>query len=88
MFLKKCLFLQYEADHQLNKRPKKGVRKGSVGLSKKAMLLNCVFQEIDPPKFKSMLRRCKKPLGPERCVQSTFPISKVHRLVCSTAAAL
>ena len=46
MFLKKCLFLQYEADHQLNKRPKKGVRKGSVGLSKKAMLLNCVFQKL------------------------------------------
>ena len=87
-FLEKCLFLQKEADHQLNKRPKKGVRKGSVGLSKNAKLLNCVFHEIGPPKFNSILRKGTKPLGPERCVQSTLPKSKVHRLVCSTAAAL
>ena len=58
--LKKCLFLKKEADHQLNKRPKKGVRKGSVGQSKNAMLLNCVFQEIDPPKFNSILRKGTK----------------------------
>ena len=70
-FGEKYSFLHKEADHQPNERPKKGVGKGSVGLSKNAKQLSCVFQEIEQPKFKSILRKGTKLLGPKRCVRFT-----------------
>ena len=58
-------------DRQPNKRPKKGGGKGSAALLKNAKQLGCVSLDIEPPKFKSILRKGPKFLCPKRCVQYT-----------------
>ena len=53
-FGEKSSFLHREADRQPNRRPKKGGGKGCVALLKNAKQLGCTFQDIGPPKFKSV----------------------------------
>ena len=55
-------------DSQPNKKPKKTGGKGSVALLKNSKQFGCVFQDIGPPKSKSILRKGTKSLGLKRSV--------------------
>ena len=62
-FGEKCSFACKEADRQPNERPKKGGGRGSVTLFKNAKQLGCLFQDVQPPKSKSILRKSTGSLG-------------------------
>ena len=69
--LKKCVFMHKEVDSQPRKKPKKNCGNGSVALLKNSKLLGCVFQDVEPPQSKSILRKDTQLLRPKRSVQ--FP---------------
>ena len=51
----KCMFMHKEVDSQPDKKAKKNAGKGSVALLKKSKQFGCVFEDAEPPKFKSIL---------------------------------
>ena len=55
-------------DSQPNKKPKKSGGKGSVAFVKTSQQLCCVFQDAEPSKSRSNLRKDTKVLGPKRSV--------------------
>ena len=66
-FGEKCVFRHTEVDCQSIK-PKKSGGKGSVALLEISKQLGCVFQDFEPSKSKSILRKGMKFLGPKRSV--------------------
>ena len=53
------------------KRTEKGGGKGSVALVRNVKPLGCAFQDVEPPKVKSILRKCTKSSIPKRRVPLT-----------------
>ena len=88
-FCTNCIFRHKEVDSQPTKKPKKSGGKGSVALLKNSRQSGCVFQDSEPPKSKSILRKSTKSLGSKRSVHfskgtlrhSKFWERKVHRRV-------
>ena len=68
-FGEKCILRHKGFDSQPNKKPKKNGGTGSVVLLKNSKLLGCVFQDVEPPKSKSILRKSTQFLGIKRSVQ-------------------
>ena len=64
------LSLHKESDPHPNKIWRKGGGRGSVGPVQNATQLRCVFQEIEPPKFKSISR--KAPHSADKVLFATF----------------
>ena len=64
-----CLLRHAEADSQPMKKVKKSGGTGSVALLKNSKHLGCVFQDTEPPKSKSILRKSTKSLGSDRAVR-------------------
>ena len=55
---------------------KRMVTKGAVAILKKTRQLGCVFQDMEPPKSSSILRKSSNILKPIRCVQFTEAVSR------------
>ena len=56
-FGEKCAFVHREVDSPPTRKPKKTVGKGSVAVLKNSRQLGCVFQDVEPPKSNSILRK-------------------------------
>ena len=73
--VKKCAFLHTEVDSQPNNQPQKNGGKGSVAILKNSTEC-CVFQDAEPPKSNSILRKDTKSLGPKHSVQCSKGTSR------------
>ena len=60
-----------QVDEQPSKRCKKNGDKIAVAMLKSTRKLGCVFQDREPPKSSSILRKSSNTLKPIRCVQFT-----------------
>ena len=67
----KCSFAHCEVDEQPSKKSKKNGDKIAVTILKTTRQLGCVFQDMEPPKSSSILRKSSNILKPIRCVQFT-----------------
>ena len=67
----KCSCAHRQVDEQPSKRCKKNGDKIAVAMLKSTRKLGCVFQDREPPKSSSILRKSSNTLKPIRCVQFT-----------------
>ena len=73
-----CMFYKSEnggrfgqVDEQRSKKSKKNGEKIAVAMLKSTRQLGCVFQDMEPPKSTTILRKSSNILKPIRCVQFT-----------------
>ena len=66
---KKCSYAHRQVDEQPCKKSKKNGDKSAVAMLKNTRQLGCVFQDVEPPKSSSILRKSSNILKPIRCVQ-------------------
>ena len=67
----KCSNAHRQVDEQPSKRSKKNGDKSAVEMLKSTRQLGCVFQDVEPPKSSSILRKSSDIRKPLRCVQFT-----------------
>ena len=67
----KCSYAQRQVDEQPSKKSKKNGDKIAVAILKNTRQLGCVFQDMEPPKSSSILRKSSNILKPIQCVQFT-----------------
>ena len=65
-FGEKCSYWHRQVDEQPGKRSQKNGDKSAVAMLKKARQLGCVFQDMEPPKSSSILRKSSDILKPIR----------------------
>ena len=70
-FGEQCSETHRQVEEQLSKRSKKNSDKSSVAMLKSTRQLGCVFQDMEPPKSSSILRKSSNIRRPIRCVQFT-----------------
>ena len=70
-FGEKCSYAHRQVDEQPSKRYKKNGDKSTVAMLKSTRQLGCVFQDMEPPKSSSILRKRSNMLKPIRCVRFT-----------------
>ena len=70
-FCENCVFRHTEVDSQPSKKPKTSF--GNVALLKISKQLGCGFQDLEPPKSKSISRKSTRFLGPKRSVERKGP---------------
>ena len=70
-FGEKCSYAHRQVDEQPGKRSKKNGDKSTVAILKITRQLGCVFQDMEPPKSSSILRKRSNMLKPIRCVRFT-----------------
>ena len=70
-FGKKCSYAHRQVDEQPSKKSQKNGDKIAVAVLKNTRQLGCVFQDMEPPKSSSILRKSSNILKPIRCVQFT-----------------
>ena len=70
-FGEKCSYAHRQVDEQPSKRSKKNGDKSTVAMLKRTRQLGCVFQDMEPPKSSSILRKSSNMLKPIRCVRFT-----------------
>ena len=70
-FEEKCSYWHRQVEEQPSKRSKKNGDKSAVAMLKIARQLGCVFQDMEPPKSSSNLRKSSNILKPIRCVRFT-----------------
>ena len=82
----KCSYAHRQVDEQPCKKSEKNGDKSAVAILKNTRQLGCVFQDMEPPKSSSILRKSSNILKPIRCdslkpcnVTPTFE-TKIHRL--------
>ena len=66
-----CSYAHRQVDEQPSKKFKKNGDKSAVTILKNTRHLGCVFQDMEPPKSSSILRKSSNILNPIRCVQPT-----------------
>ena len=69
--VEKCSYAHRQVDEQPGKKSKKNGDKSSVAMLKSTRQLGCVYQDMEPPKSSSILRKSSNILKPIRCVQFT-----------------
>ena len=67
----KCSYAHRQVEEQPSKKAKKNGDKSAVAMLKSTRQLGCVFQDMEPPKYSSILRKSSNILKPIRCVQFT-----------------
>ena len=70
-FEEKCSYVRRQVDEQPCKRSTKNGDKSAVAMLKITRQLGCVFQDMEPPKSSSILRKSSNILKPIRCVRFT-----------------
>ena len=70
-FGEKCSYAHRQVDEQPSKRSKKNGDKSAVAMLKITRQLACVFQDTEPPKSSSILRKSSNIRKPIRCVRFT-----------------
>ena len=70
-FVEKCSYANRQVEEQPSKRSKKNGDKSAVAKFKSTRQLGCVFQDMEPPKSSSILRKSSDIRKPIRCVQFT-----------------
>ena len=65
----KCAFMHQQADGQPCNKPKKQSDEGAVAFLKNSRPLRCVFQDVEPPKFSSILQKSTTVSRPTHIVQ-------------------
>ena len=70
-FGEKCSYAHRQVDEQPSKRSEKNGDKSVVVMLKITRQLGCVFQDMEPPKSTTILRKSPNTLKPIRCVQFT-----------------
>ena len=67
----KCSYANRQVEEQHCKRSKKNGDKSAVAMLKNTRQLGCVYQDMEPPKSSSILRKSSNIRKPIRCVQFT-----------------
>ena len=67
----KCSHAHRQVDEQPSKRSKQNGDKSAMALLKSTRQLGCVFQDMEPPKSSSILRKSSDIRKPIRCVKFT-----------------
>ena len=75
-FGEKCSYAHRQVDEQPTKRSKKNGDKSAVAILKNTRQLGCVFQEMEPAKSSSILRKSSNIRKPIRCVQFTKAVAR------------
>ena len=70
-FGEKCSYAHRQVDEHPSKRSKKSGDKSAVAMLKITRRLGCVFQDMEPPKSTTILRKSSNILKPIRCVRFT-----------------
>ena len=70
-FGEKCSYAHRQVDEQPSKKSQKNGDKSALAILKITRQLGCVFQETEPPKSSSILRKSSNILKPIRCVRLT-----------------
>ena len=70
-FGEKCSYAHRQVDEQPWKRSQKNGDKSAVAMLKSTLQLGCVFQDMEPPKSSSILRKSSSIRKPIRCVRFT-----------------
>ena len=70
-FGEKCSYAHRQVDEQPSKRSEKNGDKSVVAMLKSTRQLGCAFQDMDPPRSSSILRKSSNTRKPIRCVQFT-----------------
>ena len=78
-FGEECSYAHRQVDEQPSKKVKKNKgNKSAVAMFKITRQLGCVFQEMEPPKSPTILRKSSNILKPIRCVRFTKAVFR-HR---------
>ena len=75
-FGEKCSYAHRQVDEQPSKRSKKNRYKSAVAMLKITRQFGCVFQDMEPPKSSSILRKSSNILKPIRCVRFTKAVAR------------
>ena len=70
-FGEKCSYAHRQVDEQPSKKSKKNGDKSALAFLRNTRQLGCVFQDMEPPKSSSILRKSSNILKPIRCVPFT-----------------
>ena len=70
-FGEKCFDAHRQVDEQPSKKSKKSGDKSAVAVLKNTRQLGCVFQDMEPPKSSSILRKSSDIRKPIRCFRFT-----------------
>ena len=70
-FGEKCSYAHRQVDEQPSKRSNKEWQKSAMAMLKITRQFGCVFQDMEPPKSSSILRKSSDIRKPIRCVQFT-----------------
>ena len=70
-FGEKCSYAHRQVDEQPSKRFQKNGDKSAVAMLKSTRQLGCVFQDMEPPKSSSILRKSSDIRKPVRCLKFT-----------------
>ena len=70
-FGEKCSYAHRQVEEQPCKRSEKNGDKSAVAMLKSTRQLRCVFQDMEPPKSSSILRKSSDMRKPIRCVKFT-----------------
>ena len=70
-FGEKCSCAHRQVDEEPSKKSQKNGDKSAVAKLKSTRQVACVFQDMEPPKYSSILRKSSNILKPIRCVRLT-----------------
>ena len=70
-FGEKCSYAHRQVEEQPSKRSKENGDKSAVAMLRSTRQLDCVFQDMEPPKSSSILRKSSNIRKPIRCVKFT-----------------
>ena len=70
-FGEKCSYAHRQVDVQPSKRSQKNGDKSALGILKNTRQFGCVFQDVEPPKSTTILRKSSNIPKPIRCVRLT-----------------